>query len=143
MANNAVVFCGSKVACLGIKIQKHKSLEGRTSSSSKSVFNIDDYINLVNQSCKSLEKDTCYEEANLAWKKHDVDLSPKEGDASKPDGISCALSANPSLDLANAQQQDPVLSQLTEMKKQRKTSRPFRNISHRVKVEKAFLLARF
>ena len=34
-----------------------------------------------------------------------------------PNAPSCALSVNPSLDIVNAQQQDPCLSRLLEMKK--------------------------
>ena len=45
------------------------------------------------------------------------DFSPKRANVYKPVGISCALSVNPSLDLVNAQQQDPHLSQLIAMKK--------------------------
>ena len=61
-------FCGKKCKSKGglsrHKSAKHmKNLEGCTSSSSEDIFNIDDYINLINQSCESLEKDTCYEES--------------------------------------------------------------------------------
>ena len=45
------------------------------------------------------------------------DFSPKRGNVYQPDGISRALFVNPSLDLANAQQHDPHLSQLIAMKK--------------------------
>ena len=88
MANIVVVFVGKsakvKVVCPGIN-SKHKSLEGCTSSSSKSdhnsgnIFNIDDYINLINQSCKSLEKDTCYEESvRETFKAYDFKIAGKE-----------------------------------------------------------------
>ena len=61
-------FCGKKCKRKG-GLSRHKSAkhiknrEGCTSSSSGDIFNIDDYINLINQSSKSLEKDTCYEES--------------------------------------------------------------------------------
>ena len=66
-------FCGkkgkSKDGLSRQKSAKYKNLEGCTSSSSKSndnsgnIFKIDNYINLINQSCKSFEKDTCSEES--------------------------------------------------------------------------------
>ena len=51
------------------KSAKHARHEGSVSSASTkhddndNIFNINDYITLVNQSCKSLEKDICYAES--------------------------------------------------------------------------------
>ena len=61
--------CKSKAGLTRHNNAKHERHKGNTSSASKrdadndNIFNIDDYINLVNQSCKSLEKDTCYAES--------------------------------------------------------------------------------
>ena len=45
------------------------------------------------------------------------DFCSQEADTEMPNAPSCALSVNPSLDIVNAQQQDPCLSRLLEMKK--------------------------
>jgi Fe-S-cluster containining protein len=66
-------FCGkkckSKSGLTRHKSAKHARHEGSMSSASikrddnHNIFNINDFITLVNQSCKSLEKDTCYAES--------------------------------------------------------------------------------
>ena len=77
--------CKSKGGLSRHKNFKHKRLEGCRSSSSKSdnnsgnIFSIDSYINLINQSCKSLEKDTCYEESiTETFKAYDFKIAGKE-----------------------------------------------------------------
>ncbi|XP_028413674.1 uncharacterized protein LOC114536530 [Dendronephthya gigantea] len=61
----AIEQCKSKGGLTRHKNAKHERHEEVTSSDSKrddndNIFSIDDYINLINQSCKSLGKDTCY-----------------------------------------------------------------------------------
>ncbi len=67
---------------------------------------------------------------NLAAPAEAITTSPPHitKHANVSEGITCALSVNPSLDLVNEQRNDPYLSQLIDMKQRRVTKPPTTNV---------------